>query len=206
MSDECETYKLWRIKKTILKMCHDRGYLVMQKELDQTLDEFKEAVGDPPSRKDLLMVVNHEEDPADMLYVFFPEEDKVNMKTIRAYVDQMQQDHTYKAILVLRDGGLTPAAKTAISEMAHKYTLESFYENELMVNITEHQLVPKHSVLTNEEKKELLDRYRLKESQLPKMQVSDPVARYYGLKRGQVVRINRPSETAGRYITYRIVV
>lgn len=95
-------------------MCHDRGYLVMQKELDQTLDEFKEAVGDPPSRKDLLMVVNHEEDPADMLYVFFPEEDKVNMKTIRAYVDQMQQDHTYKAILVLRDGGLTPAAKTVI--------------------------------------------------------------------------------------------
>ncbi len=42
--------------------------------------------------------------------------------------------------------------------MSHKYTLESFYENELMVNITEHQLVPQHSVLTNEEKKELLDR------------------------------------------------
>ena len=93
-------------------MCHDRGYLVMQKELDQTLEEFKEAVGDPPSRKDLLMVVNHEEDPADMLYVFFPEEEKVNMKIIRAYVDQMQQDRTYKAILVLQEGGLTPAANS----------------------------------------------------------------------------------------------
>ena len=42
--------------------------------------------------------------------------------------------------------------------MSLKYTLESFYENELMVNITEHMLVPEHSVLTNEEKKELLDR------------------------------------------------
>lgn len=93
-------------------MCRDRGYLVMQKELDQTIDEFKEVHGDPPSRKDLLMVVNHEEDPADMLYVFFPEEEKVDIKTIRAYVDQMQQDSTFKAILVLQGRGLTPAAKT----------------------------------------------------------------------------------------------
>ncbi|CAI2733929.1 unnamed protein product [Schistosoma spindalis] len=186
-------------------MCKDRGYLVMPKELEQSLEDFKATVGDPPTRKDLLMVVNHEEDPADMLYVFFPEEEKVNMKTVRAYLNQMQQDSTYRAILVLQEKGLTPSAKTAIAELSCKYTLECFFENELMVNITEHQLVPQHNVLTQEEKKELLERYRLKENQLPKMQASDPVARYYGLRRGQVVRITRPSETAGRYITYRIV-
>ena len=42
--------------------------------------------------------------------------------------------------------------------MAPKYILEVFYEAELMVNITEHELVPEHVVMTQDEKTELLTR------------------------------------------------
>merc|ERR1711941_168018 len=81
--------------------------------------------------------------------------------------------------------------------MAPKYILEHFLESELLINLTDHELVPEHVVMTPDEKRELLMKYKLKENQLMRIQAGDPVARYYGLKRGQVKIIRRRRRRAG---------
>ena len=82
---------------------------------------------------------------------------------------------------------------------------EQFGENELMVNVTKHELVPKHIPLSDEEKKDFLKKHKLKEKDLPRIQAADPVACYFGMAKGQVFKIIRKSETAGTYVTYRMV-
>lgn len=101
MDDEDETYKLWRIRKTVMQLCHDRGYLVTQDELDQTLEQFKDQFGDKPSEKrparsDLIVLVAHNDDPTDQLFVFFPDEPKIGIKTIKTYCQRMQEEKIHR--------------------------------------------------------------------------------------------------------------
>ena len=73
-----------------------------------------------------------------------------------------------------------------------------------MYNVTKHVLVPKHKMLSESEKVQLLKEIKATENQLQTIEPSDPVAKYYGMLEGDVVMIIRVSETAGKYISYRI--
>jgi len=155
------------------------------------------------SRDSLCLMFSRDQDQDDRIMVFFTEDASIGVKPIRQFVQTMADKSVQRAIVVIRNQ-ITPAAAKVMQSLP-KIKFETFFENELLINITEHQLVPKHQLITDEEKRALLQRYHLKETQLPRIQVNDPVARYFGLKRGDVVKILRPSETAGRYVTYRLV-
>lgn len=203
LSEE-EVTKLYRIRRTVFQMLRDRNYRVLDSEVNMSKQELKAKFGENMNRKDLTIQTTHKDDPSDKIYVFFRDDAKLGVSTIKSIKDLIFTEGVYRAIIVVQNE-LKSKARSELN-LFSQVRIEAFLEDELLVNVTEHVLVPEHQVLTNAEKKDLLLTYTVKETQLPRMLVTDPVAKYYGLKRGQVCRIIRHSETAGIYVTYRIVV
>jgi len=201
--------RMWKIGRTAHEMVRDRGYEVSNDELNMTLQEFTANFapnGAVEKQKLNFYTEKPNDDPSQVtekIFVYFSDEKNVSIKTMRKFLEILDTQKITNGIIIFSDK-MTPSARKIISAMSAEYTLEEFEEASLLVNITQHVLVPRHEVLTPDEKKLLLQKYRLKDTQLPRIQLTDPVARYYGLKRGQVVKITRPSETSGRYASYRI--
>ncbi|EKM57769.1 uncharacterized protein PHACADRAFT_251606 [Phanerochaete carnosa HHB-10118-sp] len=206
MADQDETAKLWKVNRTIHELVRDRGFQVSDDEIHMDLATFRSLYANQMGsvdRSQLNFFTNHQNNPMEQIFTFFSDEKSVGVKTMRKILNILEEKNIQRGIIVF-PGIMTPSARKVIVAMASQYKLEEFSEADLLVNITHHTLVPRHDVLTPEQKKNLLEKYRLKETQLPRIQLADPVARYYGLRRGQVVKITRPSETSGRYASYRI--
>ena len=84
--------------------------------------------------------------------------------------------------------------------------LEIFLYNELLFNITKHVLIPKNIyILNNDEKEQLKEIYNLKNlKQIPVIKKTDPLSKFYGLNYNDVIKIIRPSNNTGYYLSYRV--
>jgi DNA-directed RNA polymerase I, II, and III subunit RPABC1 len=89
-----------------------------------------------------------------------------------------------------------------------KLNLQVFDIKLLQFNVSKHELVPKHEVVTDEDEiKRIVEQMCLKNKfQLPIILKADAMAHYLGLKNGDVVKITRVSPTSGEYVMYRCCV
>lgn len=76
----------------------------------------------------------------------------------------------------------------------------------MKLDIQKHHLVPKHEILNEKEKEEFIENLEYDEENLPKILLKDPVVKEIGAKEGDILKITRESQTAGVFITYRLVV
>jgi len=87
----------------------------------------------------------------------------------------------------------------------YKTRVRYFQAAAIVNNPLKHVLVPPHEKITKEAEEVLLKELYAKKVQFPLIRFhEDPIARMLGLLPGEIVKITRPSLTAGVYTTYRI--
>lgn len=81
----------------------------------------------------------------------------------------------------------------------------------MAANIFKHELVPRHKLLSEEEKKKIIEKYQLNLYGFPKIKIKDKIIVFLkesgvNIKAGDLIEIERESQTAGKTLFYRVVV
>lgn len=179
----------------VVKMLTERGVLDKEK-IESHTDKLIKTQTD-----DLTYKIKSDFEETEYVIKFFLQKISAISKTTGI----MEFLNAYKnnpKILIVNN--INPKAQKRLT--ADFFHVEVFKDIELLINLIDHELVPKHFILTEDEKKEFLKSYNCKKKNLMRMNLSDPVARYYDMKVGDIVRIVRASENSGYSVNYRIVI
>jgi len=163
-----------------------RGYKLVKK---QKHDDAIGYIVDMPKEKEKALVW------------CVPGESTVGIASINRLQKVMKDVEVERGIIVT-DGRYTHAVKQG----AKKRKIELLPKTFPAFDLFEHKLVPVHEILEEEEKQQLLSKYRVQPYQLPQITSSDPAVKAIGAKPGDVLRVVRKSPTAGEHIAYRYVV
>jgi DNA-directed RNA polymerase I, II, and III subunit RPABC1 len=192
-AEDKEILNLFKIRRTVLQMLRDRNYVVLETqedlEMSRQVFEQKFVKNFQINRSNLEINRSKWLEENNRILVVFIEGEKENstigVKSIRAFCERIKQDEFQNSIIVLH-GKLTSHAKQAINSInSLDDKIEYFSEPELIINITEHNLVPKHEIISEEESRSLFKRYSIRENQLPRINKRDPISRYFGLQKKQ---------------------
>jgi DNA-directed RNA polymerase subunit H len=88
---------------------------------------------------------------------------------------------------------------------------ENLAAENISFNVLQHDLVPEHVLLTEEEAEVILNELKITRDQLPKIKKSDAAIRVLEningpIEAGRVIKVIRKSSTAEEFVAYRLVV
>jgi DNA-directed RNA polymerase I, II, and III subunit RPABC1 len=192
----------FRVRKTSMEMLEDRGYEVSEEDKNMSYEDFTNRL----EENAIQLVAIHRNNPIKMAYVTFILDSKSFSKkdlvALKALMDEKYPTNEMTVIIV-QDKQTPQIAKELLNDEYKLY--EIFSMKNLMFNITHHEIVPKHILLNQEEVEIMLKQYQTTRAQLPKLLTTDPVAKYYGMKAGDVCKIIRQSPMTGESYYYRIL-
>jgi len=172
-----------RKAKVLIKL---RGYKLIKKEKHEEITSY---------------IVRIPREKQKALIWCIPEESTVGITAINR-LQKAMKDANIEMGIIVASGRYTHAVK----QSAKKKKIELLPRTFPAFDLFEHKLVPKHEIIAEEEKKQLLAQYRVQPYQLPQIKSSDPAVKAIGAKPGDILRVIRKSPTAGEHIAFRYVV
>lgn len=202
MENLLRTKIYFRVRKTSMEMLEDRGYQISEEDQNMNYEDFTDRL----EENAIQLIAISRENPLKMAYVTFILEarsfSKKDLVALKATIDEKYPTNEVTVIIV-QDKQTPQIAKELQNDEYKLY--EIFSMKNLMFNITHHEIVSKHILLTQEEADLILKQYQTTRAQLPKLLTTDPVAKYYGMKAGDVCKIIRQSPMTGESYYYRIL-
>lgn len=201
---------LYKSRLTLLKILAGRGYNTKPYEKFGPIEiGAMVAAGDEALRMDL-------ERPAEgtgrltkcrVMYSQARVKTRMNTFIEQAVGEESGFDNTTTELIVICLEPIVEAFHTAaLTAFSAKIHLSFFSAHTLVNNPLEHVLVPKHELLPSSEHKAFLAANKIKSKEnLPIIRFhEDMIARIMGLVPGDIVKITRPSPSAGTYESYRV--
>ncbi|SPN78943.1 RNA polymerase II RPB5 subunit [Cedratvirus Zaza IHUMI] len=193
---------LYRVKRTELEMMQTRGYDIssVRSLLKYTLEDFTKYYTSQMQKTgkniyDLFssLYVNPQ---GQYIYVFYsPEKEKATGKAIVTEVlndiNELRKTYNVHHAIIISAKGLSPEANSLMGRLP-LYYVQSFTYSSLLWNVTKHVLVDPHTLMTDKEKEEFLQKNRyVSLDKMPIIKDTDAMAKFLGAVPGQVIRIRR---------------
>ncbi|WCJ39045.1 DNA-directed RNA polymerases I II and III subunit RPABC1 [Euphorbia peplus] len=195
-----ESLRYYLSRRTVLEMLRDRGYAVSELDLTRSLHDFRTEFTNKIELERLQISASN---CSDKVLVVFMGTEEVKTKEIRDLFLQIGNRESLKGLVLILQNKMNHFAKKELVKWPFK--VEVFQITELLLNITKHSLQPKYEMLTAAQKQHLLAKYKAEEKQLPRMLKDDAIARYYGLEKGQVLKITYNGGLVDSTVTYRCI-
>jgi DNA-directed RNA polymerases I, II, and III subunit RPABC1 len=185
---ELELRRSW---ETLREMLRDRGYEGVPEAESVSAEDFAAAMAGK--------YVFHIDLPSIRHRVVYELSSRFKSGNIKKLVDSPDLD---VVIVVVRE---QPTSASLKGMDALGKDIQFFNMAELQFNVSKHSLVPPHAPVRAEQEIEAVvaDHQVKSRYHFPIILSSDPMARYLGLKPGQLVRVTRASPSAGRHFLYR---
>lgn len=164
---------------------------------------YAECVVDQISDVELMSLANRQTfviDLSEKVKVIYNMAPKLKFSELK----KMLTDDNVMYIVVIKEKMSGTNAKSA----DNLKNCQQFDIKELLFNVSRHTLVPVHEVITGEKIiDDILEKNMIKSRiNLPWILKSDAMARYLDLAPGDIVKITRPSPSAGKTVLFRCCV